>query len=214
MLPAYIYCICVCFVVSLSLFFRVKQEHKILRLFPPFLFLTLAAEVWGYYLWQVGSTNVTMYNYFSTFEISFYLFFLSKAHRRAISRKVLLFISPMYIVFATLNIEFFQGEDTFHTISFSVGCLLIAFFSILYFLDLLRLPKSEDLITNPFFWILSGLLFFYICGFPLYGLVNLWANIAPILIKNLDRFINILNIFLYSLFTISFICIRTRKYTL
>ncbi|OYW19960.1 MAG: hypothetical protein B7Z54_02450, partial [Sphingobacteriales bacterium 12-47-4] len=116
--------------------------------------------------------------------------------------------------FATLNIEFFQGEDTFHTISFSVGCLLIAFFSILYFLDLLRLPQSEDLITNPFFWILSGLLFFYICGFPLYGLVNLWANIAPILIKNLDRFINILNIFLYSLFTISFICIRTRKYTL
>lgn len=214
MLPAYIYCICVCFVVSLSLFFRVRQDHIPLRVFPPFLLLTLIAEVWGDYLWQSGRNNIPHYNFFSTFEIAFYLFFLAKKHRTKNIRKAIYILTPIYIVFAFLNIMYFQGYNTFHTISFSVGSLLIVLFSITYFLDLLRLPKSEDLITNPYFWICSGLLFFYICGFPLYGLVNLWADIAPILIDNLSRFINILNIFLYSLFTISFICIRTRKYTL
>lgn len=214
MLPAYIYCICVCFVVSLSLFFRVRKDHFPMRVFPPFLLLTLIAEVWGDYLWQSGRNNIPHYNFFSTFEIVFYLLFLAKIHRTKNIRKAIYIITPLYIVFAFLNIMYFQGYKTFHTISFSVGSLLIVFFSITYFLDLLRLPKSEDLITNPYFWICSGLLFFYICGFPLYGLVNLWADIAPILIDNLSRFINILNIFLYSLFTISFICIRTRKYTL
>lgn len=214
MLPAYIYCICVCFVVSLSLFFRVRKDHIPMRVFPPFLLLTLIAEVWGDYLWQSGRNNIPHYNFFSAFEIVFYLFFLAKIHHTKNIRKAIYILTPIYIVFAFLNIMYFQGYNTFHTISFSIGSLLIVFFSITYFLDLLRLPKSEDLVTNPYFWICSGLLFFYICGFPLYGLVNLWADIAPILIDNLSRFINILNIFLYSLFTISFICIRTRKYTL
>lgn len=214
MLPAYIYCICVCFVISLSLFFKVKQEHKVIRFFPPFIFLTLVAEVWGDYLWQIGRNNVPYYNLFSTFEIAFYLYFLGRTQRRDRIRKVIYLSIPVYLVFAVLNIFFYQGINTFHTISFSVGSLLIVFYCILYFLDLLRRPPSEDLITNPIFWICSGLLFFYSCGFPLYGLVNVWADIAPILIDNLSRFINILNIFLYTLFTISFICIRTRKYTL
>lgn len=214
MMPAYIYCICVCFVVSLSLFFRVRRDHIPLRVFPPFLLLTLIAEVWGDYLWQSGRNNIPHYNFFSTFEIVFYLFFLAKIHRTNNIRKAIYILTPIYIVFAFLNIMYFQGYTTFHTISFSVGSLLIVFFTITYFLDLLRFPKSEELVTNPYFWICSGLLFFYICGFPLYGLVNLWADIAPILIDNLSRFINILNIFLYSLFTISFVCIRTRKYTL
>ncbi len=214
MLPAYIYGICICFVVSLSLFFKIKPEHRVLRLFPIFLFITLAAELWCNYLWESGKNNIPIYNYFSTYEIAFYLFILAKSQSNNRVKKIIYALIPIFLAFAIINIEFIQGRDIFHTISFSVGSLLIVSFCILYFLDLLRLPKSEPLLTNPFFWICSGLLFFYICGFPLYGLVNLWANIAPILIKNLDTVSIILNIFLYSLFTIAFICIRTRKYTL
>lgn len=214
MLPAYIYGICICFVVSLSLFFKLKPEHRILRIFPFFLLITLVAEMWGYYLWETGDNNNPMYNYFSTFEIVFYLFILGRTQSSKRISRIIYTLIPIFIAFATINIEFIQGRGIFHTISFSVGCLLIVFFSILYFLDLLRSPKNEPLLTNPVFWICSGLLFFYICGFPLFGLVNIWANLAPILIKNLDTIITILNIFLYSLFTIAFICIRTRKYTL
>jgi hypothetical protein len=47
----------------------------------------------------------------------------------------------------------------------------------------------------------------------LYGFINVWATV-PFIVKNFGAIITILNIFLYSLFTIAFLCVITPKYTL
>jgi tellurite resistance protein TehA-like permease len=120
----------------------------------------------------------------------------------------------LYALAAVSNILFIQKMKTFHTVTYSLGCLLIVLFCIYYFFELFRLPKSVKLKHNPAFWICTGLLFFYCCGFPLYGLINYWSDISKLILKNFDKIITILNIFLYTLFTIAFLCIRTRKYTL
>jgi hypothetical protein len=118
----------------------------------------------------------------------------------------------LYTVAAICNIVFIQKMKTFHTVGYSVGCLLVVIFCINYFFELFQLPKSVNLVNNPAFWICSGLLFFYCCGFPLYGFIKLWTNV-PLVVKNFNAIISLLNIFLYSLFTIAFLCIRTPKYT-
>jgi hypothetical protein len=57
-------------------------------------------------------------------------------------------------------------------------------------------------------------LFYYSCSFPIFGLANFVKNAPPIILKNLGVIIVLLNVFLYSSFTIAFLCrLRTRKST-
>jgi len=198
----------------LSLLFKVRPEHKYLRVFPPYLLVTLFIELYGTYLFQKFENNVPLYNNFSAFEIFFYLLFLSVIIKGNVTKKAIWIIAPCFLAVALVYINYFLDPARFHSVTFSIGCILIVFFGIRYFFELFRMEKSEGLFTNPAFWIVTGLLFFYSSGFPVYGLVDLWANISPFLRNNFTRIISLMNIFLYGLFTIGFICIRTRKYTL
>lgn len=229
--PPYIYVIAVSLLASLTVFYRLKPSDAYLKWFPPFLLVTLAAESAGLYLtylrlkapdleqYMLYSTiNTLLYNLFSTLEFCFYFWIISLVISNMRVKRTVRITNIVYAVIALINIFFFQGAKTktsyasFHTITYSVGCLLIVAFCIYYFLELFRLPKSIQLKNNPAFWICSGLLFFYCCGFPLLGLTNVLQDISPMLVKRLVEILNILNIFLYSLFTIAFLC-RSGKYT-
>jgi hypothetical protein len=102
--------------------------------------------------------------------------------------------------------------EKFHTVTYSLGCLAVVSACFYYFFELFRLPKSVKLIRNPAFWICSGLLFFYCCGFPLYAFISLWNRVRWV-INSFGSIITILNIFLYSLFTIALLCSKTPKYS-
>jgi hypothetical protein len=212
-LPPYIYVIALSFLVSLSVYYKTKTTgYQYLKLFPPFLLVTLIIEYIGAYRATTGDNNVLLYNLFSTFEFCFYLFILSLIIINASVRRIICIMMILYAIAALVNIFFIQ--KLFHTVTYSIGCLLVVSVCIYYFFELFRLPKYVKLKNNPAFWICSGLLFFYCCGFPLFGLVNYWAANSPILVRNFTEIVGILNIFLYSLFMIAFLCVRTRKYTL
>jgi hypothetical protein len=210
----YIYFIAGSFIASLLVYLKPNRYYRSLKLFPPFLLATFSAEFYGSYLSYSGENNLILYNFFTVVEFCFYLFIIRVVLKNPRVRKILFICIILYGITAVLNILFFQGMNTFHTVTYAMGCLLIVFFCIYYFLELFRFPKSEKLITNPSFWICTGLLFFYCCGFPLYGLINSWGNISKLIVDNFGDIVTILNIFLYSLFTIAFICTRIRKYTL
>lgn len=211
-LPPYIYVLAMSFAVSLSLFYKPRTTELYLRLFPPFLLATLVVELLGSYLRAEGKFNTGLYNFFTTFEFCFYLFIVSLIIHNVHMKLIIRIIIPVFAITAIINILFIQKIGTFHTVTYSLGCLLIVGVCIYYLLELFRLPKSVSLKNNPAFWICSGLLFFYCCSFPLYGLINFWSRIV-LIVKNFVNIVTILNIFLYSLFTIGFLCIRTRKYT-
>jgi hypothetical protein len=209
-----IYFIAISFLVSLSVYFTPKISNSYLRLFPPFLLLTLMSELLGSYWGSIGKNNLALYNFFTAFEFFFYLCIVSAVISNTTMKIVIRITAILYIFIAVINILFIQKMKTFHTITYSLGCLLIVFFCIYYFLEQFSIPQSVKLKNNPAFWICSGLLFFYCCGFPLYGLINFWSDISKLVLRNFGRIVTILNIFLYSLFTIAFLCIKTRKYTL
>jgi hypothetical protein len=208
-----VYIITFCFLVSLSVYFKLDPSYLYLQLFPPFLLATILVEIWALHLGSIGKNNVTLYNFFSTFEFCFYLRIISLIINQKKMKRIISVTIIFYAFAATANILFIQKMKTFHTITYALGCLLIVLFCIYYFFELFRLPKSVKLKNTPAFWICSGLLFFYCCGFPLYGFINYWSGIK-LIAKNFDKIFTILNIFLYSLFTIAFLCIKTRKYTL
>jgi hypothetical protein len=200
-----------CFLISLIVYRNRKEEPAYLKLFPPILLISLVVELLGFYMSRRAQNNLALYNFFSVFWISYYLAVLSFIISNRTVKRIIWVAIGVYVVMALVNIIFIQKLRTLHTVTYSLGCLLIVFFCIYYFLELFRNTRSVNLKTNPAFWICSGLLFFCCCGFPLYGFINVWAKI-PFIVKSFQHIVSILNIFLYTLFSIGFLCNRTRKY--
>jgi hypothetical protein len=200
------------FIASLFAYFK-KPTPLYLKLFPPFLLLTLVIEMIGSYQSSIDQHNLIMYNFFSVAWICFYMFITSLLINSRKVKQVVRVTAILYGIGSLVNIIFIQKMKTFHTVTYSFGFLLIVLFCIYYFLELFRLPKSVNLMRNPAFWICSGLLFFCCCSFPLFGFINFWGQFKYVR-NNFQTIIEILNIFLYSLFTIAFLCVKTRNYLL
>jgi hypothetical protein len=199
------------FLTSLTIYLKPRATESFLKFFPPFLFLTLVVELIGF---NLGQNNALLYNIFSTFEFCFYLVMINLIITRRSVKMIITVTTVIYALTALINIFFIQKPNVFHTTTYSLGCLVVVAFCIYYFFELFRLPTSVNLMNNPAFWICSGLLFFYCCSFPLYGFMSVWIKI-PLIVKNFKLIVAILNIFLYCLFMIAFLCrIRTRKYIL
>lgn len=213
-LPSYIYVLAVSFLVSLSVFYKPKATETYLKLFPPFLFATLLVEYLASWLRSIDRNNLAVYNFFTAFEFCFYLLVISIVIQDHRAKRLTRLTIGIYGAIAVINILFIQKIKVFHTVTYALGCLIIVAFCIYYFFELFRRPKYIKLVNNPAFWICSGLLFYYCSSFPLYALINYWIDISRLILKNFTHIIAILNVFLYSLFTIAFLCIRTRKYTL
>lgn len=213
-LPSYVYFIVLSFLASLIIYSRRTRIYAYFKLFPPFLLLTLAVESYGSYLSFKGQDNVIIYNFFSIFEFCFYFFFIRSIIKSEKVKKILLITALLYALLACINIVFVLKIKSFHITSYVIGCLLITIACVYYFFELLRFPRVSKLHYNPTFWICTGILFFYCCSFPLYGLLNYWNGISKLVLNNFMQIASVINIFLYSLFTIGFLCIRTRKYTL
>jgi len=215
LLILYLCIVAISFLASLTVYFTSKPSETYLKLFPPFLVITLFVELLGLYLRNINQNNLALFNFFTVFEFCFYLWVLSLVISNKKIKKIIKTTLAVYAFTAIMNILFIQKMKMFHTITYSLGCLLIVSFCIYYFLELFRLPKSVKLKNDPAFWLCSGLLFYYCCGFPLFGLINFVNGLPRLIIKNFQTIVTIMNILLYSLFTIAFLCrIKTRKYTL
>lgn len=209
----YTFVLTISFVASLTVYYKLAPADSWLKLFPPFLFATVLVELVGAYLNSTGTNNVQVYNFFTAFEFGFYLWIISLIINKPSAKKVIRITMVTYLLIAFFNILFIQ-KGGFHTVTYAFGCLIITIVCIYYFLELFRRPQSVKLSSSPAFWICSGLLFFYCCGFPLFGLLNYWEGISKLVLRNFGQILTILNVFLYSLFTLAFLCIRTRRYTL
>jgi len=197
---------------GLTIYFQ-RDTDPYLRIFPFFLLLTAIEGLIENYQASHHLNNTALTNLFSVVTFCFYFFVLYRIIRNLTARKIILYILYIYPCIALINIFFIQKIDVFHSITFSLGCLLIVAICIYYFFELFRLPHSVNLLRQPPFWICSGLLFFFTCIFPVYGFNSLIANLATVVtIKNLVFLVALLNVFLYSSFTIAFLCrLRTRK---
>ena len=211
--PVAFYFTCLSFLTSLFVY-KNRSTPFYLKLFPPFLLTTIVIEILSTYLSRRGITNFKLYNFFTVFEFCFYLFIISRILISLRARKIITYTIFSYLVISLLNILFLQ-KHTFHSITYSLGCLLIVTASVYYFLELFQFPKSIRLTSEPSFWICSGLLFYYCCSFPFLGILSFISTIPEFFLNNVRAILIVINILLYSSFTIAFLCkIRIRKYIL
>ncbi len=198
---------------GIAVYFQ-KQSPLYLKLFPIFLFLAFGMEVSGFVLSKRGERTLMLYNVYTTLEYVFYLWVLYRVIRNPKIRTVLRQLFWIYPLLALLNIQFVQ-KNNFHTITYSIGALLVVLTCIYYFLELFRSNHSIKLVRQPSFWICSGLLFYYCCSYPFFAVANFWQNPPVRIILDIQVIISIMNVLLYLSFTIGFLCrIKIRNFIL
>ena len=206
-----------CFVLASFLVsfvtFKNRKTPLYLKLFCPFLGITVWVEAYSFYLVSQGHSNHIIYSIFNIVEFSFYLYVLSCIIINLKTRLAIRHISALNAFLARVDLLFVQ-KNTFTTFAFLLGSILIIFFSIYYFYELFRHPRPMRLLSEPAFWICLSLLFYYCCALPVSGIIHFWMNASQRLL-NISFELNLAaNILMYTAFAISFVCsVKIQKST-
>lgn len=201
------------------IFYLNNRNNKLLSYFVPFLFLTVVVELIG---WRWGSNadfvrriRYGMYNIFTTVEFIFYTSLFYTHFKIKNLKRFTLFFIPLYIILVLINFLFIQGFNrTFHSYTFLIGSFFIVIFCCCSFYEAVLPDKIDDQLSKqPFFWICSGLLIYYLGSVIINALFDyLTSNdlrIEGIRIYGIIN--NSLNVILYSSFCIAFFLCRDNK---
>ena len=177
-----------------------------LKFFPLFLICTFIVEVIGWQLGVRGINNVIYFNFSSIISIIYFLYIIHELLISRIAMRIIIICAIVYTIVALTNIFFIHGMHVFHTMTWSVGSFLIIIFCVYFFYELFTRPYFINLRREPGFWIVTGLLFFNACALPFSGLANYIYQFSPVLIRSFYWMLSFLNVLLYLLFTIAFLC--------
>jgi len=201
----------VALLASLSLY-RQGPSDVYLRLFPPFLFIvTVLLGIMGYLAYKALS-DIALLNALTIFQCCFYFFLLYRIIPQPVVRVIAKHLIWVYPLIAVINIFFVQKMESFHSVTYSLGGLLVVGLCIFYFFGLFQRPQAIILTRNPDFWICSGLLFYFSTTFPIYGMANNFYRLPVFIRLNLNAIFNVLDVLLYTSFSIAFLCrLKIRK---
>jgi len=193
--------------------YRQGPSDLYLRLFPIYLSIVAILVGMSSYFAAVGIHNISLLNILTIFQNCFYFFVLYRIIQKPVVKKMVFHLIWVYPLVAAINILFIQKKiDTFHTITYSLGGLLVVAFCVFYFFELFQRPQSVNLARNPDFWLCSGLLFYFSCSFPIIGMTNNLGSMPRFILNNLYTILNVLDVLLYISFSIAFLCrLRIRK---
>ncbi len=197
--------------------FYIQKRDKIQLYFIPFLFATVIVEIVGLnWVSLKAKGKYPMYNIFTMLEFLFYGFLFYKNLNKPTFKKIVLLFIPSFAFLAILNMMFIQGINiTFNTYTFLLGSFFIVVFCCLYFYESV-LPDQIDqqLSKQPFFWVCSGLLIYYLGSVIINALFEyLINNDLRLEGQRIYKIINhSLNVILYSSFCIAFyLCPNHKK---
>jgi hypothetical protein len=209
------------FLVSLSVYAK-KPVPLYLRLFPVYFFLLLILDLAAEYTQERGIHNNILLNTWGPLEFSFYFFVIGRVIVNGKVKRLILYITTTFVIFAFINLFFFQHNDLFNPINFTIGTIITVVLCTYYFFELFQKTEAQSLTRLPSFWLVSGILFNAVLIFPIYALISFMDSLSKanlktskIIFDNISAIFNIISILTYILYSIGFICrIRTSKSTL
>ena len=168
--------------------------------------MTWVVETIGYGLLRTNQPNFWLYQLFTPIEYGllagfFHAILLSDLARKAI-------VGSVFLVFASAVVYAVRvGVHLPNSYSYMLGAALSVFWASLFFYELYHRQETYRLKELPEFWISTGVLIFFAGSFFQMGLLTYLIRTGNGEIANRLYLINhLLNIFLYSLYAVGFLC--------
>jgi hypothetical protein len=195
----------VCWLVSLtSILFN---RPRYLKIFSLFIFISISVE-WAcwYMARKLHVNNLWLYNIYTLIEFIFLAYFYSlviRSEKVKNSIKYFLFFYPLIFLG---NCFFIQGLYTFNTYSYLSGLAFLLFLIIVYFREILLSADKIILTREPLFYIGIAFFLFFVIEIPYTILLPYFVKYDLDVAMALIWVIKILNIVLYVLLTIAYLC--------
>lgn len=198
-MDVYIFFIFLSLIFSLFSFFNKKKNEKYNqthRLILVLLLLALAIEIIGEITSNIKYNNSVFYNLLFVYAetcLFFYFFYLISESSRL--KKTIALITTVFIVFGIVNTLFFQPIHLeFHNYSYAIGSLFLIGLAIQFFMDVFNLKRyeEENLLSIPYFWIVTVILFFYSATFFFFTPLRLLYEVETSLILSVSIIIQFL----------------------
>lgn len=185
-----------------SLFFYKRLKSSLFIWFIPFLAITVVTELTATYIKQVlNGSNIKLYNFFTTLEFLFYFLFMSFYIDNKTIKLILRILAPTYLAVVIINLSFFE-INKFHSKTYLIGGILVVLFCLYYFFEVIRSSDVDfEAEKEPFFWIVIGLLLFYLGGIAINVLMDYLGTEKRFFYLTINRWLNVL---LYGSFIIAF----------
>ena len=146
-----------------------------------------------------------LYNLFGMVECFFVGWLYYIYFKKPLERKILIYLLFSYCLFTVLNQIFFQEYFDYHLV-FLVRAIVVVAVVLYYFLIIYQNDELLEFNRKPLFWVSFGLFVFFTASLFSMGLgahimrMNKELGYAVMLLNP------ILNIYLYVMFIVSFIC--------
>lgn len=201
----YFISIIVALIASLTAYSR-SNKIAYLKLFAPFLLLTLLVEIAGNMIGSKYGNNQFIFNFFSVLGFTFYFVILYKGIINRVVKRIILTLIIVYPLFALYIIFFVQGVFVFHTFSFGIGALLIVMICVFYLRwQFFETPIEVDIKREPLVFICLGLIVFHSLTFTYFSGIHIIKNFSPSFVRNMTLVCMVSNYTLYAFFTIAFL---------
>ncbi len=150
--------------------------------------------------------NIYQYVRFPLLSVIYLQLLVTPLLRKII--KGFLFCLPLWF-----GISFYQvgGFQQLHTPTLLAGAVMVVLMSIGYLYELLQRPEDGSLFKKPFFWISTGLLFYFLGLLPYMSSINYLVKEHLALALRLYYIIYVLNAVMYTLFVVAFISTWSRR---
>ena len=192
-------------VFIIGLVFTKKSSHFSYKLLLVFLIVTFMNESICLYIKnkQLGSTYI-FYNFYYYFRFPIIgWMFLNMFSNQLQKGTVYLFLLFSVILFFVNNF-YLYGFYTLHSNYQFSGGIFIIIISLIHFYNILKNTKKKNPLTTPFFWVATGLFFYFLGTLPFFGILNFLLKKEIIFVSAYLIIIKSFSILLYSLIGIDF----------
>lgn len=184
----------------LSIFNRPKDRSiLLLQIYIISIFIIEVSALVAIYLG--GYNNVWIYNLWVIIQFPFLtkiIFSQFKSKHKYLEKLCL-------VVFTTLpvcNFLFWQGINTLNTLTMQIGAVYMVILVLFYFRSLLDTPE-KSIIRNPYFYIGTALLIFYVGTVLYYTFLNFFIKSDLITYTQISYILLLINWVTYSLFILA-----------
>lgn len=179
-----------------------SSEYKHLTFY--FLFIVLAEQT-GRFLVTKDLFEITKYWYsFLVIPVEFFFFYwFLLRHFNSKKDRIIAKTGIVILLFGFVIDWFFfyNSKAIFISLSYTLGNFILLILVLLYFKNLIHSKRILNFTTELEFWICLGLLIFYLCTFPFFGLYNYFLENYPIEFRFYYIVMLVLNIVMYLIFS-------------
>lgn len=188
--------------------------NKSLRLFPLLLGLVTLVEVYETFFAPANvSFNTNVYHVLIPIQFVLYLLILYYSFSKSTYKKYILVTAFVLTAFYIITTIYFTAKNRANVIGYCFGSICIICFIVLKFYEMLQNPMDFNFLRNPFFYMLFAYLLFLVGTLPYFSMSN-WlyfvkGNKAAVMV--LVNVMSVMNIILYSTYTIAFLWMTQKK---